>query len=325
MATIGDVFGWASNPVYQGLASNRNALMSFGAGLASGNNWNQGLANGLQGLQQGAQKDDAWALVQEEKAKEQQALNQTTEWLKANGQDALYNAVSSGAMAPGDAWRIALEQQAQARAASQGPEPTANMRDYMFSQENPGYAQFLNPTSANTMPDAPSGYQWVPGQNGQMQQTYIPGGPADPANQGKTTEAQRRNQQLSSVIQPELQNVENNWTALADGGNQGWNNPVTGAVTGSLASPEYQTARNSLAVIAQSYLYSVSGAAATDAEVQKIVDSVTPKPFESPASVADKKRRIQQMANAVIQAGGGNSAAQPAAPANGGFTILGIE
>lgn len=114
--SIGSAFNWTNNPFYQNLASNKNALMQFGAGLASGNSFQDGIANGLTGLSQGAVRDDAMALLKEEKSKEQQALNQTTEWLRNNGKDALYAAVQSGAMQPAQAWQIALQEDAAARA-----------------------------------------------------------------------------------------------------------------------------------------------------------------------------------------------------------------
>lgn len=123
--SIGDYMGWGANPVYQGLASNKNALMQFGAGLASGNGWGEGFSNGLQGLSRGALADDAYALMEEEKAKEQETLNQTTEWLRQNGHANLLAAVESGAMSPGDAWATAL-------APPKTNEPTSAVQNYQF-------------------------------------------------------------------------------------------------------------------------------------------------------------------------------------------------
>lgn len=61
---------------------------------------------------------------------------------------ALAQAVASGQMEFGDAYRMWQDQQAAAR----GPEPTANMRDYEYAQQNPGYAEFLNPTKSADQP-----------------------------------------------------------------------------------------------------------------------------------------------------------------------------
>lgn len=99
-------FDWTN--ISRSLYDNRNALMNFGAGLASGNSWSQGLANGFSAVPQGAAQDDAWAQAQAEKAKQQETLNQTTEWLRQNGQTQLLAAVESGAMDPGAAFQMAL-------------------------------------------------------------------------------------------------------------------------------------------------------------------------------------------------------------------------
>lgn len=58
------------------------------------------------------------------------------------------------------------------------------------------------------------------------------------------TEGQRRNQQLYSVIQPELQTVEQTFDALGQIGNQAAG--AMGAPGNFVASPEYQMGRNSL-------------------------------------------------------------------------------
>lgn len=152
--------------------------------------------------------------------------------------------------------------------------------------------------------DIPSGYQQrTDGQPGLMP---IPGGPADPSTPGKTTEAQRRNQQLGSVIAPELETVEENWKALTDFGNQAANAdvPFMGKPGYALTSPEFQKADNALTTIIASYLYSVSGATATDEEIKRQKDILTPKVGESEESTQQKLARIRVMAEAVADAGG---------------------
>ena len=129
---LGDVFGWTRNPGYQALASNRNALMNLGAGLASGNSWSEGLANGIGAVPQGAARDDAWAQVQAEEAKKQETLNQTTEWLRQNGQASLLAAVESGALDPGRAFELALAPKPQATAPD--PADSASGRAQLAQQ-----------------------------------------------------------------------------------------------------------------------------------------------------------------------------------------------
>lgn len=159
-------------------------------------------------------------------------------------------------------------------------------------------------TAPGGEPKAPNGFQYQP--DGTL--TFIPGGPADPSTAGKTTEATRRNQQLATVITPELQSLIGNgqtpgtFDALADTGNQVWN----GVGLGNIAtSPQYQQAQNSLKTIVASYLYSVSGATANPGEVQNQVDVLTPKPGESAQSIAAKKQRLISMVEAVKAAATG--------------------
>jgi hypothetical protein len=142
--------------------------------------------------------------------------------------------------------------------------------------------------------------------------SFIPGGPADPSTAGKTTEATRRNQQLATVIEPEVQSLMGDgknpgtFDALANGWDQA--RDAGGGLAmgvGQGPSPAFQQAKNSLKTIIASYLYSVSGATANPGEVETQASVLTPKFGESPAAVADKKRRIQVMVDAVRAAATG--------------------
>lgn len=109
---IGQSLGWGGNPLYEGLTSNRNALLGLAAGIAGGNSWGEGIANGLANAGQGAVRDDAYALLQQEEAQKQDTLNKTTEWLRQNGQTQWLAAVESGAVDPGTAFSAVLTAQA---------------------------------------------------------------------------------------------------------------------------------------------------------------------------------------------------------------------
>jgi hypothetical protein len=167
----------------------------------------------------------------------------------------------------------------------------------------------------------PSGYRTTP--EGDLQ--FIPGGPADPATKGADlTQAEQRNQQLATVIEPELATVEQNWAALTDAGNQLKDVDVGGSRPGrAFTTPEYQQAINSLSTIVASYLYSVSGATATDEEIRRQVDLLTPKIGESQESAANKLDRIKTYARAVTDAAGGAAAPPPAS--SGGWSVIGVE
>lgn len=296
-----------SNPGFKQFAS--EGLQDLGYGLTRGTNIGNALGEATRRSQELQPQRDYASKQKREEDERQQNINRTAAFLRAKGAEDLAAAVESGMETGKDAFNK-WYQQANA--------PVEQVRPIEVN------GQLVNPMTGEVVGDyrdpqagfgnAPAGYQWNPDGT----QSFIPGGPADPSTQAKTTEAQRRNQQLASVIQPELAAVEQNWAELANPGNQ-----AGGMVPGfgnAITSPGYQQASNSLATIAQSYLYSVSGAAATDAEVKKIVDSVTPKPFESQASIDAKLARIRQMADAVIQAGGGGQQQVP-----GGQTSTGLQ
>ncbi|RWK79630.1 MAG: hypothetical protein EOR51_12015 [Mesorhizobium sp.] len=110
-------------------------------------------------------------------------------------------------------------------------------------------------------------------------------------------EAQLRNQQLYTVVAPELGIVEETFPALSDLGNQAWSQLPLGA--DYMTTPEFQRASNSLKTIIASYLYSTSGATATPSEVDNQASILTPKPGEAKASVDDKLSRIRTMVEAI--------------------------
>jgi hypothetical protein len=307
---------WGQNDWLKGIQSKNgaNALIGLGTGLLQGNTFAKGLAAGGQGFMQGAELDQQYADAEADKLKQTEEGKVTRSWLEQQGFTDLIPLVDAGQT--GLAYNEAFKRMQPGYGQAETVKPIEVNGQLVDPMTGRVIGDYRDPNSG--MGDAPSGYQWNPDGT----QGFIPGGPADPANMGKTTEAQRRNQQLASVIQPELATVEQNWNELASGGNQAANAVPFGAGFG-MTSPGYQQATNSLATIAQSYLYSVSGAAAPAEEVAKLVDSVTPKPFESPQSIEAKRARIRQMAAAVIQAGGAGG--PPAQTAPGGQTSTGLQ
>jgi hypothetical protein len=305
------IASWAlgdDNPFSKYVADNRQTLQGAFAGFGQGPTFAAGLGNAALGAQRGTMLDDITRSERAEEAKVAEQANATKAFLESKGWTDLIPLLDAGQGAT-------VMQQVSARmqpgyGQTEAPKPI-EVGGVLLDPVT--YQPIFDSRGPEKPPAAPSGYQWNPDGT----QTFIPGGPADPSTQAKTTEAQRRNQQLASVIQPELAAVEQNWSELASGANQAGG--MIPGVGNALTSPGYQQASNSLATIAQSYLYSVSGAAATDAEVRKIVDSVTPKPFESQQSIDAKLARIRQMADAVIQAGGGSQQAP------GGQTSSGLQ
>lgn len=277
--------------------SNSNTLLSLGSALLSG-----GPRLDFSGVASGAAQDDRRRAAGAEWEQQAKTDNQTKAYLRQKFPD-LADQVDAG-LPVSEAWNEVFRRQ-QGGPAIKPMEINGQLVDPTTGKV---LGDYRDPAAG---PASPSGYR--ASADGGLE--FIPGGPADPSTQAKTTEAQRRNQQLASVIAPELTTVETNWKALTDLGNQ---------TTLGVASPEYQQASNALGTIAQSYLYSVSGAAAPAEEVRKIVDSVTPKIGESKASADQKLRRVKQMAQAVIDAGGGVA---PVATSNSGngWKVLGVE
>ncbi|WIJ26603.1 hypothetical protein [Devosia sp. RR2S18] len=160
-----------------------------------------------------------------------------------------------------------------------------------------GFAAEITPAATKDAPETETFYdeetgaeykaQWNP-QTGEWEKvggskTTKGSGPAD------TTEAERRNMAIYNTVLPELKVIEQNWEALASIYDQGMSR--TGA--NMLTQEDYQQANNSVYVVAQHYLYSLSGQAAPEGEVQRVAESIMPRIGESAAAIADKKRRLE--------------------------------
>jgi hypothetical protein len=133
---------------------------------------------------------------------------------------------------------------------------------------------------------------------------------------GAPTAAAAQAQYLYGIAQPELPIVEETFPALTELGNQ--IAARGGDATYWATSPEYQRASNALRVIIQNYLYSVTGAAAPQGEVDNWFNSVMPRIGESAPAIADKLQRVRNMIEQMrVKADGGQTgaAATPAQPA----------
>jgi hypothetical protein len=254
---------------------------------------------------------------QMEEQQRQAQINQTTEFLREKGYTDLLAAVEGG-MDMGAAWTEALR-----RGQPQAPKPPIEVGGVLVDPVT--FQPIFDSRQPEKPPAAPSGYQWNPDGT----QSYVPGGPADPAFANSTkppTESRIRNEMLYKVMEPEAASLLGDpvtgaggtFDALTDLGNQGWNGIGAGSV---MASPQYQQAQASLKTIIASYLYATSGATANPGEVENQAAILTPRPGESAASIADKKARLAVMVNAVRDAAAGGG--QPQAP--GGQTSTGLQ
>lgn len=331
MAWLPPQYSWAQATPWQNiggaLSRNSGLLLGLGAGLLSGN-----LAEVPQAVAAGSQNDIAYGQSKKADAERQRAINQTSAWFQRQAATDpryadLLAAVQAGTVSPSDAFTTAMGykypaardplkigagdtlidpktyQPIYTAPAAQTPY-TLGPNETRFGADNQPIATG-QPASKTESP--PNGYRYR--QDGTLE--FIPGGPADPSTAGKTTEATRRNQQLATVIVPELKSllgdpqsgVKGTFDSLGDLGQQ-----MRGGIPGVgnfLTSPEYQQAQNSMRTIVASYLYSVSGATANPGEVENQVSVLTPRPGDSPQTVAAKKQRLQDMVQAVVAAASG--------------------
>lgn len=320
------------------LDPNRNKVTGFFGGMVGGGNDPRGTLQGaINGLQGGVAPDNAFVQQQQLQAEKSAAVKAEQDkqaaqiaWLRQNGQNQYADMLEAGFLAPTDVGK-------QLTAPATPVNDPASIAEYKFyanqelqaGRKPKSFAewqtgdvkplvvndQIVDPATGNVLGDyrnpekpsaAPAGYR--PGANGGLE--FIPGGPADPATAGKTTEATRRNQQLAKVMVPEAQallgsaGAPGTFDALTDPKNMA---AGSNSLTYGLASPEYQQAQNSLKTIIASYLYSVSGATANPGEVETQASVLTPKFGESQASIDAKKARIQQMVQAVVDAAQGTN------------------
>lgn len=309
---------WWSNPGFKKFAS--EALQDFGYGLSNSTNIGNAFGAATNRMQQMEPYRAEMAQQEETAAKLAEQTNVTRSWLEQQGFTDLVPLVDAGQA--DIAYGEALKRMQPGYGQTEAPKPIEVNGQLVDPTTGRVIGDYRDPNSGQ--PAAPSGYQWT--QEGT--QTYIPGGPADPTNQsGKPpTEAELRAAGLTTVIEPDARLLLGDGTpqnpgifeALGSGGDQFLSAGIGGiAPLSPFASTEYRQAKDAVTSIAQSYLYSTSGASAPDAEVQRVADSVTPKPFDTPAQIADKKARLEVMVNSVRQKQGN------AAPAADGWQDMG--
>lgn len=302
MGILASLLG-ADNPAAQWAAQNHGWLSSAASGFAQGTNFGEGLANAARLGPAGQLIDEQHAKAAKDEADRQAAINQSAADLQ-KWPDLVKYVTDTGDTA--GAFSEAFKRSTPGYGASAQPDPfTLGPGQTRFAPDGSVLAAI---PAENTAQKPPAGYQVAPDGNGL---TFIPGGPADPSTAGKTTEATRRNQQLASVIDPELKSLIGDGTtpgtfdSLANGWDMARANTPGAQMLGQGPSAEYQQAQNSLKTIVASYLYSVSGATANPGEVQNQVDVLMPKLNEDPKTTAAKKARLIQMVEAVKAAATG--------------------
>lgn len=284
------------NPLAQWSGQNQNLLGALSAGLAQGPTFGRGVANGLAMAPQAKMLDMQAADKLKEKALRDQQQNATKALLTKEAPD-LAQLLDTG-IPMGEVWGEYLRR----KKPGGGLDPTANMQDWNFGQQNPGYWDALHPGQSGGGKLPTSYEEYLLAQENPGYAATLSSSTSKPP-----TDAQRRATQLTAVVAPDAKLLLGDETSpgvfesMADAGNQtaggldinGWK-PLRG-----FTDPKYQQATNALTNIAQSYLYAISGQAAPAAEVAKIVESVTPKMGESEQSVRDKKARLKSYVDAI--------------------------
>jgi hypothetical protein len=148
---IADQMGW-DNPFTQFVGQNRNTLMGFGAGLAGGRNFGQGVAAGLQGAQQGKMTDTLFAQQEEEKATKTAETSQTAAWLKANYPQYATLPVEQG-------WQMAMQDEAAKKSGIGGNAPSNVQEWEYYSQLTPEQqSQYLTMKRSNSPLNVGTGF-----------------------------------------------------------------------------------------------------------------------------------------------------------------------
>lgn len=151
----------------------RDVIKAMGMSLMSSprNAPLSGVGQYLPGIQDRRERREAGVASAAEK-------NRTLEYLRSNFPD-IATQVDAGLPIP-DAFRMAQQQRLQ---AAKGPDYTASQRDYLYAQENPGYAEFLQQGSGGQLGRTPiylrdAEGNIVPGQmgNGEIVMPQIPEG-----------------------------------------------------------------------------------------------------------------------------------------------------
>lgn len=269
----------------------RQALLGLASGLVSGNTWNEGLGRGFAMAAQGKQADDAFATAKKEEAERAKQLNYTIQAFQKAGRQDLVDAVNGGYSIQ-NAWNDFK--------ANTAPEMTANMRDYQFAQENPGFAEFINPAKPADKPAAIREYEYAVSQGFQgtfadyEQQMRRAGATTIDFNatQGRSAAYADRMAAADAVLSdPKLEAAQ---TDLVQSGLSGV--PVAGNF---LTNEDKKLADQAQRDFINAVLRRESGAVISPSEFENAKQQYFPQPGDTPA-VIEQKRKNRKLATAGV-------------------------
>lgn len=315
------------------VAPRRQALLGLASGLLSGTDLASGLSVGFDRAAEGRRYDDAYAESQKAEAERARQLEQTISYLRTQpGGSPWADRVEAGILDGKQAFQNWYEESQ----GTAGPEPTANMRDYQFAQENPGYMEFLQGGSSSEQPAAVREYEYAK-QNGftgsfmdfqtQMKQASR-SGTMNATTQKELFEADEGIQAGVAVSQALDRALELNATA--------WDGPAAdigtqaGALFGDANSADTQELKNLVTAQALDQLKATFGAMPTEGErkiLLEIQGSVTQsrevrkRIFERAKAAVERRVRFNQQKADALRSGdyfdAGYGSETPTAPATG--------
>lgn len=285
-----------------------NMMSDLGYGISQGG-FKKGFGIGAGRMAEMAPYRAQMAGIEEQKAEEAEQENQTLEWLRQKGAEdprfaELAKAVESGGMDVGTAWQTGLSY------INATPDLTAEQRNFQYSQENPGFADFLNPSKPPTPTDDMREYQYAQqqGYEGSFTdyQTEMRKAGATNidlnANQGAAAAYADRMVSADAVLSdPLLTKAMGDLTEQIKG-----NVPVAGNF---LVSKEYQMAEQAQRDFINAVLRRESGAVISPSEFENAKKQYFPQPGDGPEVIEQKARNRRTAIDGVARAAGSTYAA----------------
>lgn len=316
MAGLLEMMGQGNSPFAQFLQPRANFLQQAFAGMVGADSMRDAMRGAAHGGLQGQQMDTAYAQLRDEQQKREQAVNQTSQWVRQMAQQnsdprwaALATGLESGAIDPNTAFSQALGLMQPPEA----PEMTADQRNWLFAQQNPEFAEFLG-IGANGMTDTQRNLAWraqqaglVPGSP-EWQEFMLTGGSSGtslsvspdgtvqfvqgagrPLTEQQSKDAVYATRAAGALpIVDQFGNELTNWMArTADG-------DPTGLARGMFQSPEFQQAQQAGLEFLQAILRKDTGAAITSQEQEEYGRVYLPQPGDTPEVLAQKQASRQR-------------------------------
>lgn len=315
---------WLSN-LQSGLSRNSNALIGFGSGLLSANNFADGLSAAGLSFRHGAGLDREQAQLAQQEQEQSQAKNSTLEWLRSNGYDDLVAGVEGGGLDMGTAWGEALRR----RQPQGGAEPTSNMQDYSFL-----VSQGVDPSQALTSifggagTDPTSAMQEYEYARTQGYEGDFTSWKTDIARAGATNVGMNNSEALAAGYADRMANSNsilsdpNITQSMTDVAQTGMN--ATPVVGNFLTSNERKMAEQAKRDFINAILRRESGAAIAESEFLNADRQYFPQPGDS-LQVIEQKRRNREIAISGVSRAAGNGYQPPALASGEGWQVLGVE